>query len=461
MTKLIKINYLVVGAGPTGLGVGYRLNQLGRNDYLIIDKQGCVGGLSRSYLDDMGFTWDCGGHVQFSHYEYFDEVMNLALSSNKWLNHIRESWVWINKVFVPYPIQNNIKYLGVEFDYIDDSNSQIVEKNFKDWLLKSFGEKFCKIFFFPYNKKVWAYPLEMLDYHWVSDRVAKISSKKNENRTWGPNNYFKFPLYGGTGSIWDSLSQKFSQENIILNTEICSLDVNNKVAKTKCGKCIEYNNLISSAPLDCLIDLINVKSPEINRLKQHLKFSSTNIVCLGLEGEIPKELEKMSWMYFPESNSPYYRVTVFSNYSPNNVPNSKINWSLMTEVSESKYKPVNKDTIVDEVIMALIEDNLLNLQTTKIISRFYKKFNYGYPTPFLGRDEIVSNLNNFLENYNIYSRGRFGHWKYEVSNQDHSFMQGVEIVNRLEFNTEEVTINRPNDVNDRKIDYSFWRPELR
>jgi hypothetical protein len=31
----------------------------------------------------------------------------------------------------------------------------------------------------------------------------------------------------------------------------------------------------------------------------------------------------------------------------------------------------------------------------------------------------------------VYSRGRFGAWQYEVGNMDHSVMQGVEVVNRV------------------------------
>ena len=52
-----------------------------------------------------------------------------------------------------------------------------------------------------------------------------------------------------------------------------------------------------------------------------------------------------------------------------------------------------------------------------------------------------------LEARGVYSRGRFGAWKYEVSNQDHSFMQGVEVVNRLAGTGDEPTIDRPNYAN--------------
>ena len=71
----------------------------------------------------------------------------------------------------------------------------------------------------------------------------------------------------------------------------------------------------------------------------------------------------------------------------------------------------------------------------------------GYPTPTLARETYLNSTIKALEQFQIYSRGRFGAWKYEVSNMDHSFMQGVEVVERLVQQKPERTVWHPNEVN--------------
>ncbi|VDP14327.1 unnamed protein product [Heligmosomoides polygyrus] len=84
----------------------------------------------------------------------------------------------------------------------------------------------------------------------------------------------------------------------------------------------------------------------------------------------------------------------------------------------------------------LIEHGII-YPTSKIESTWIHVLPYGYPIPTLGRDEELQNAHQMLEQENIYSRGRFGSWRYEVANQDHSFTMGTEVVDRIIFGTEE------------------------
>jgi|TARA_B110000208_G_scaffold141572_1_gene170863 hypothetical protein len=54
-----------------------------------------------------------------------------------------------------------------------------------------------------------------------------------------------------------------------------------------------------------------------------------------------------------------------------------------------------------------------------------------------------------LRAHDVLSRGRFGSWKYEVANQDHSCMLGVEAVDNVLFGSEEKTLFAPDLVNAR------------
>jgi protoporphyrinogen oxidase len=452
---------VIIGAGPTGLGVAHRLRELGHADHVLLDARGGPGGLAASFVDRNGFTWDIGGHVQFSHYSYYDDVLDsLGL---EWLYHERESWVWIRNRFVPYPFQNNIRRLDADdreralrgLEIAAELRPSLPKpENFLEWTTAMFGEGLADIFMKPYNFKVWGYPLEVLGTRWVGERVAvpdleRIKTNIRDERddcSWGPNATFRFPLAGGTGAIWQAVASRLHPARFIYGDRVTGIDPIARRVRLASGRILGYDTLINTMPLVELARLIEGLPDHALHAAESLVSSSVHIFGIGLRYDRPPALEKKCWMYFPEANSPYYRVTMFSHYSPRNVPEGDGYWSLMAEVSETAVKPVDAGTIFDDVVRALREDHLIGADS-QIVSRWYHNEKYGYPVPSTNRDAALEVVQPLLEERRIFSRGRFGAWKYEVSNQDHSFMQGVELVNALTGIGEEVTLTRPDYAN--------------
>lgn len=435
---------LVLGGGPTGLGAACRLHELGE-EWMLLEAQTQFGGLAGSFLDERGFTWDMGGHVQFSHYDTFDRYMELALGSEGWLTHQRKCWIWLKNRFVPYPFQDNLHRLDPEdcwacvkglMDakaHADGTNP----KDFGEWMIATFGDGITNMFMRPYNAKVWAYPPSAMDFGWIEQRVPVPEFQKvlrsiclqEDAVSWGPNAVFRFPVKGGTGAVWNSIGGQLPGDRVHLGKRVVRVDAKQKRVVTECGDEFGYEHLISSIPLNHLIRLHGGDIVD-TQLADSLVYSATNIVGVGVDGPTPDHLKTKSWMYFPEDNSPYYRVTVFSNQSPNNVGRPGRQWSLMAETAESPAKPVQVESLQDDTVRAMIEDQLLP-KNPFVISLVHRRLEQGYPTPFLGRDSVVDPVLRVFEEVNIFSRGRFGAWKYEVANQDHSFAQGYECVQRI------------------------------
>ncbi len=462
-----RVGIVIIGAGPTGLGAAWRLEELGARDWLLLERSPEPGGLAGSVLDEAGYTWDRGGHIQFSHYEYFDELMDELLAPDEWLHHDRESWVWISDRFVPYPFQHNLRYLPREvmWDCVLGLIRLRAEaggrppENFGQWIQRTFGEGICRHFMEPYNRKVWAYPLDELAYDWIGDRVAVTDLERvvkniileRDDVGWGPNNRFRFPLRGGTGEVWRRCAARLPEGRLRLGAEVLAIDTRRReVHVLGSAEPIRFERLISTMPLDRLIQLTDLGSePGCQDHAGRLRHSSTHVIGMGVRGRPRSEVATKCWMYFPEPTAPFYRATVFSNYSPFNVPDIERGWSLMCEVSESPAKPVEATTIVEEAIRGAVATRLIR-RADDVIHVYHARLPYGYPTPSLGRDAALGYLLPRLAERGLYSRGRFGAWKYEVSNQDHSLMQGVECVDYLLEGKEETTVWRPDVVNLRR-----------
>jgi len=482
---------VILGTGPTGLGAGYRLKELGYTNFVLYERNPYIGGLSHSFVDPQGFTWDIGGHVMFSHYTYYDQCFEKLMGKEFTLNN-RESWVRMFDTWVPYPFQNNVRYLPKQaaFECIaglvkaqggkGKVASPAAATNFGEFIDAVFGEGIAKYFMRPYNFKVWAYPPERMNKHWIGERVAVIDVERalknvilgSDDFGWGPNNQFKFPLKGGTGEFYrrfgpelgmirgadnDPASDREGPNSFIkLNKRVQTIDVDAKTIHFADGTTDTYDILVSTMPLDVLTTKV-LRSPragagELERIASAangLLHSSGYMVGIGLKSRAPGAgtPDTKSWMYFPEDNCPFYRVTYLSNYSPFMTPDKENYYSLLCEVSESDAKPTpgsfgkNPDAVIDDCIRGLENAGLLNPgERDNIVSRWCYYADYSYPTPSVERDGILSQVIPWLEARGIYSRGRFGMWKYEVANTDHSLMQGVELINRLLLGERETTI---------------------
>ncbi|CAG0898170.1 unnamed protein product [Darwinula stevensoni] len=482
-----QVEIVIVGAGPTGLGAARRLLQFNKASWLVVDASPEAGGVGTTDVTPEGFLFDAGTHALFSHYKYFDEVLDEALPNPEdWYTHQRASYVHSRQALVPCPYENNLAALPIEDQvvclrgmidaYLESALAQSKPNNFDEWILRMTGEGIANYFMRPYNFKFWAVPTTMMQWEWIGDRAAGPDLKlavtnvleKNIAVDLGRYGKFRFPARDGIGGIWKAVTKIFPQGKIRFDAKVEKIDAKEKVLTLKDGSTIAYEKLISTLPVDDLA--VTIGDEDLIELSKGLHFSSTHVVGIGIRGKRPDHIDENSWLYFPEDDTPFCHATVFSDLSPHNQPGADVKlrtirradgeetdaetekggpyWSLLFEVSESSHRPVDVETVVADSIRGAVDASLLAPED-EIVSTFHRRFHRGYPTPTLSRDGILKELLPKLQALGVWSRGRFGSWKCEAGNQDHSFMLGVECVDRIVYGSPELTLLYPNLVNSR------------
>jgi protoporphyrinogen oxidase len=185
-----EVKVLIIGAGPCGLGAATRFNQQGEDGWLLVDAFPEAGGLACTEVTNEGFLYDMGGHVIFSHFDYFDQLLDTAVGTGEehWAVHERVSYVRMRQRWVPYPFQNNICSLPLE-DQVQCINGLIEAKvanalaksapaNFDEWIMRVMGQGIADLFMRPYNYKVWAVPPALMQCSWLGERVATANVAK-------------------------------------------------------------------------------------------------------------------------------------------------------------------------------------------------------------------------------------------------------------------------------------------
>jgi protoporphyrinogen oxidase len=453
---------LIAGAGPTGLGAAWRLEEIARLDgpsaeWTLVEQLPECGGMARSESID-GYVWDVGGHVLFPHYRYFDDLLDELIDDWEYVTPVRGAWMWGR--FVPYPVQGNLSRFPVESrELVLSELSQPREGDpatFEDFLRLQFGDTLYREFFLPLNLKMWATHPSKMAWHWANHRsgsqVANVPrvdvdtlradiASGRDAPAWDADTKIRYPATGGTGRIWRELADRLPSERLHFGTAVTRILAHERRVELSSGAMVPYDHLITSIPLDRLLRSI-ADRPDLAEFAERIRPAAVDVVGVGLAGVPPECLADVCSLYVPDPEIAFWRITLLSNYSAGCVPASGAHWSVLCEVNRGDDRPRPDGPVLDAVVAGL--ERLGFIDRRNIDSTWHRSISHGYPVPRLDTCDVLAEVEPELARLGIVSRGRFGGWRYHVSNQDHAFMQGLEAVDRLLLAVPEATY--PDDV---------------
>ena len=390
---------VIIGAGVTGLTYANYTT----NDYLILEQENHTGGLCNTIFQD-GFVWDYSGH--FFHFQdpKIAQFISGRIDQSKLVKVDKHTQIRYKNRLIDFPFQKNIHQLSKqEFieclcDLFEKEPAQ--KKTFKGMLYEKFGKSIADKFLIPYNSKLYATDLDNLDadamgrffpYADKEEIVRNFRLSKNDSYN-GSFLYHK----GGAIEYVHALEKDLDPKRIALNEQVLSIDVHKRLVVTNV-RTISYDNLISSIPFPALLRLCN-----INYDKSALTSNKVLVFNLGFDG---KGSDRMNhWIYFPEKKYCFYRVGFYSNIIPSD------RMSLYVEIGFKSEDNIDVTAMLQRTLNDLRKAKII--QNEKLISWHHVIMNPAYVHVNNRGINEVSRWKKELEQYNIYSLGRYGSWNY-------------------------------------------------
>lgn len=412
--KQKNVDYLVIGAGITGLAFAKRIAKTTSN-YLVIEKNNRVGGLCKSFYQD-GFIWDYGGHFLHFQNPTVKSELNTFLKSDRVALVDKNTKIFYKNDYISFPFQYNINELEKE-EYsfclkglLEANNKK--GNNFKEFVLNRYGKGICDAFLIPYNEKLYATKLENLDVN-AMGRFFPIQNIKTERDLLNK----KMSSYNDSFYFCKNGVEDFIQfygkniKNIQLNTEVKNVNYKDKICQLNNGTTIKYVHLINTIPFLDFLKLIN--------LKPKCLFSYNKVIVFNF-GFKNKSLNNYSWIYFPQKDLSFYRVGFYNNIGKTE------KMSIYVEVGMKS----NAKNRINFLKKQVIEE----LKKIKIIANDPCSWNYKVIEPayvHLSSKSIKekNRIENIIKQFDCYSIGRYGGWKY-CSVED-CIIDGTELAEKL------------------------------
>lgn len=395
----IKQRIAIIGGGVSGLSAARILSA--QHDVTVFEADAHPGGMIKCDIVEGNLFHRTGGHVfntkRADVAEWFWSRFNRDTEFTKAL---RQSVISLDGTLeVPYPIENNVYRLPAEVQQscISDFLRMAREgygapENFADFLRFRFGDTLYKLYFEPYNNKVWRRDLRQIPLSWLDgklpmptvEEIIAANFSRAEERQFVHSSFF-YPLKGGSQFIAERLAEGL---NICYNSRVERIErtaegwfVEGQMfdAVIFCGNLKQIPSLIAGVPMDAYAE-------GIAALEAH---GTTAVFC---------EIEKNphSWIYLPDARHESHRIICTGNFSATN--NAPERFTATIEFTDS-------------ITREEIEDNLKRIPyNPRYLAHHYEP--YTYPVQAAGTRSLVAHVKQHLEAEKCYLLGRFAEWEY-------------------------------------------------
>ncbi len=413
----------VIGSGISGLSISKMLSE--RYDVEILEQFNKAGGLIKCDRINGNLFHRVGGHVFNSKNQtvlnWFWKHFN---RDQEFLQATRNAKILLNNRLIGYPLENYLYQLPEnELKPIIEELIEMIAKgksentnydNFKDFLIGNFGENLYRLYFGPYNSKIWntdisKVPLEWLDGKLPMPKIKEVivSNIIKKEETGMVHSLFYYPKRNGSQFIIDRLAeqQKINLSYIVSN-----------IATSQNRLMINSDNITTDIIVYCgdvrkLKSIIDIKDAALNEALASVtdlpSNGTSNVLC-------ETDANDISWLYLPEDKYKAHRIIYTGNFSDTNNEGT----DRRTCVVEFSGKQ-DKEEMIKE--LQSLPGNLKPLA-----------FNYE-PNSYIIQDKQtrskIENLKSHLAKYNIYLLGRFAEWEYY--NMDKCIEAAMELSKRL------------------------------
>ncbi len=398
-----RVDYLIVGAGMSGLAVAERLGK--DASYLVLEQDAEVGGYCKTVQQD-GFVWDYSGHFfHFRHPEIEAELIR-RMAGQRILKVEKDSRIYYAGGMVDFPFQKNIQQLPLD-EFLECLHDLYFREakpatNFLEMLYAKFGRAISEKFLIPYNEKLYATDLRELDvdamgrffpHADVADVIAGF--KKQDNRSY--NSTFTYPEGGAIQYVMAMLAG-VDESRVALNETLLSVDLEARVATTSKRE-VAYTHLVSSAPFDRLLQMTGVDyDPAV------YSCNKVEVWNLGFNKKGP---EKYHWVYFPQRDVSFYRVGFYDNIFNTD------RMSIYVELGRRTDEVV--DEAVAEASLAAVLRDLKRvgfIDDHELVSKHHVVLNPAYVHITQASIADVAKKKAELAAHGVHSLGRYGSWTY-------------------------------------------------